>query len=58
MKKEHHIYLTYEERQEIVHALNDKRNALINTGHYTDAIDEILIKVMNAKIRKVRVKEV
>ena len=58
MKKKYHIYLTYEERQEIIHALNDKRNTLINTGHYTDVIDEILIKVMNAKIRKVRVKEV
>ena len=58
MKKKYHIYLTYEERQKIVHALNDKRNALINSGHYTDVIDEILIKVMNAKIRKVRVKEV
>ncbi len=31
MKKKHHIYLTYEERQEIVHALNEKRNALINS---------------------------
>ena len=41
MKKKYHIYLTYEERQEIIHALNDKRNALINTGHYTDVIDEI-----------------
>lgn len=58
MKKKYHIYLTYEERQEIVHALNDKRSALINTGHYTDVIDEILIIVMNTKIRKVRVKEV
>ena len=58
MKKKYHIYLTSEERQEIIHALNDKRNALIHTGHYTDVIDEILIKVMSAKIKKVRVKEV
>ena len=58
MNKKYHVYLTYEERQEIVHVLNDKRNALINTGHYTDVIDEILIKVMNAKVNKVRVKEV
>ena len=57
MKKKYNIYLTYEERQEIIHALNDKRNALIYSGHYTDVIDEILIKVMNAKIRKVRVKK-
>ena len=58
MKWKYHIYLTNEERQEIVHALNDKRNTLIHTGHYTDVIDEILIKVMSAKIKKVRVKEV
>lgn len=31
MKKKYHIYLTYEERQGIVHALNDMRNTLINT---------------------------
>ena len=54
MKKKYHIYLSYEERQEIVHALNDMRNTLIHTGHYTDVIDEILIKVMSAKISKQR----
>lgn len=56
--KKYHIYLTYEEYQEIINALIDKRNDLINTGHYTDAIDEILEEVIHAKRKRVKVKEV
>lgn len=53
--KKYHIYLTYDERQEIVYALMNKRNDLIRTGHYTDAIDEILDKAAKAKIKRVKV---
>ena len=53
--KKYHIYFTYDERQEIINALLDKRNDLIRTGHYTDAIDEILDKVAKAKIKRVKV---
>ena len=56
--KKHHIYLTYGERQEIINALLDKRNDLIRTGHYTNAIDEILEEVINDKLKRVKVKEV
>ena len=58
MRKKYHVYLTYDERRLLINSLIDKKNALLSTGHYTDAIDEILIKVMNAKVKKVRVKEV
>ena len=53
--KKYHIYLTYDERQEIVYDLMDKRNDLIRTGHYTDAVDEIIDKAVNAKIKRVKV---
>ena len=53
--KKYHIYFTYAERQEILNAMLDKRNDLIRTGHYTDAIDEILDKVAKAKIKRVKV---
>ena len=56
--KKYHIYLTYEERQEIINALIDERNDLISSGHYTDAIDEILEKIICAKRKRVKVKEV
>ena len=57
MNKKYHVYLTYDERRMLIDSLICKKNELIKTGHYTDAIDEILIKVMNAKIKKVRAKE-
>ena len=58
MKKKYHIYLTADERRMILDSLIDMKNELIRTGHYADAIDEIIIKVMKAKIKRVRVKEV
>ena len=58
MRKKYHVYLTYDERRLLINSLIDKKNELISTGHYADAVDEILIKVINAKIKKVRVNEV
>lgn len=58
MKKKYHLYLTTDERRLILDSLIDMKNELIRTGHYTDAVDEIIIKVMKAKVKKVRIKEV
>ncbi len=58
MKKKYHLYLTTEERRMILNSLIEKKNELIRTGHYTDAIDEIIIKLTKARIKKVRIKEV
>jgi len=56
--KKYHVYLTYEQRRLLLDSLIDMKNELIRTGHYTDAVDEIIIKVTKAKIKRVRVKEV
>ena len=37
--------------------LNKLRNWLISEGRGTDAVDEVLVKVVNAKIKKIKVKE-
>ena len=50
-----HVYLNSEERCLLISSLNDLRNKLIAEGRYTDLIDEILIKVANAKIKKINV---
>jgi tRNA U34 2-thiouridine synthase MnmA/TrmU len=47
--------MDYGEYREIIDALIAKKNDLIATGHYTDAIDEILIKLSRAKQKKVKV---
>ena len=38
--------------------LIDLRNDLISRGKYTDVIDELLIKLTKAKVKRIKVKEV
>lgn len=53
--KRYHIYLNCEERRLLIRSLNDLRNKLISEGKYTDFFDEVLIKVVNAEIKKIKV---
>ena len=41
----------------LLNNLNDFRNKLISRGKYTDLLDEVIIKVANAKLKRVKVKE-
>lgn len=56
--KKYHVYLTFEQRRLLLDSLIDMKNELIKTRHYTDAVDEIIVKVTEAKTKRVRVKEV
>ena len=55
MKKYYIVFYEYE-RGIIINALNDKRNALIREGRYTDAVDEVLLKVINAKKKRFKIR--
>ena len=57
MRNKYHIYLTYDERRMLLNNLNDFRNKLIAEGKYTDLLDEAIIKVANAKPKRIKVKE-
>jgi hypothetical protein len=39
-----------------LHALNDLRNRMIAEGRYTDVLDELILKIDKAPIRKEKVK--
>jgi len=54
----YHIYLTPDERRTVINSLIDLRNDLISQGRYADIIDELLIKLTKAKVKKIKVKEV
>lgn len=57
MKTEkYHIYLNTKERNEIVAFLINLKNKLIEQGRYTDAVDDVLRKVLSAKKRKLKIK--
>lgn len=49
MKQKYYVELNRQEWRLIIEGLNRFRNKLIAVGRYTDAVDEILIKVAKAK---------
>ena len=55
MKQKYYLALTIEEWRIMLVALNTFRNRLISKGRYTDAVDEVLIKVANAKTKKFKI---
>lgn len=59
MKTEkYHIYLSTRERNEIVASLINLKNRLIEQGRYTDAVDDILFKVLKTKRKKIKIEYV
>jgi hypothetical protein len=40
------LSMTHDEIRVLVYALNELRNMLIEEGRYTDAVDELLIKLL------------
>ena len=55
MKEKYYIVLNEYERKIIINSLNELRNRLIADGRYTEAVDEILLKIINAKKKKFKV---
>ena len=56
--KKFYIYITPEERNLIIESIIAKKNALISSRKYTDGVDEVLLKIMRSKLKKVRLKYV
>ena len=54
-EQKYHIYLTEQERSEDIKSLIDLKNALIRQGKYTDAVDDLLVKLTGAKRKKLKV---
>ena len=52
-----YVELNRQEWRLIIEGLNRFRNKLIAAGRYTDAVDEVLIKVANAKTKKFKIAE-
>ena len=57
LKQRYYLALTTEEWRMMIESLNKLRNKLISAGRNTDAVDEVLIKIANAKVKKFRVAE-
>ena len=55
-KQKYYIAIDESERRIILNALNALRNKLLAQDRYTDAVDDVLIKVVNAPIKKFKIK--
>ena len=55
MKQKYYIAIATKEWRLMIEALNNLRNRLISEGKYTDAADEVLVKVANAKTKKFKI---
>ena len=55
MKQKYYLALSNQEHRLIIESLNQLRNKLIADGKYTDAIDEVLLKIIGAKQKKFKV---
>ena len=56
--EKYHIYLSTKERNEIVISLINLKNKLIEQDRYTDAVDDVLFKVLKTKRKKIKIEYV
>ena len=54
-EKKTHLYFDSEERKLLLHSLVELKNQLIQQGRYTDCVDELISKVINAPVKKLKV---
>ena len=56
MRTKYYLYLTANERFDVMQSLIQKKNQLIKAGRYTDAVDDVLSKICNSRKKKVKIK--
>lgn len=54
-EKKTHLYVDNRERIILLHSLVELKNQLIQQGRYTDPVDELIFKISNAPIKKLKV---
>ena len=52
------LYVDSREKSLLLHSLVELKNQLIQQGRYGDCVDEIIFKVANAPIKKVKIEYV
>ena len=57
-EKKKHLYVDSKERTLLLHSLVELKNQLIQQGRYADCIDEIIFKVANAPVKRVKIEYV
>lgn len=54
-EKKYFIVFDSLERGTMINCLNEMRNRLISEGRYTDGVDDLLLKLIDAPTKKIKV---
>lgn len=54
MKNKRYLYLDSEQHGALLHSLVDFKNKLIRNGRSADIVDEVILKVMKAPVKKLK----
>lgn len=54
-KQKRYLYLDDEESSVVLQSLIRLKKILIREGRYTDCVDELIVKVMEAPTRKIKI---
>ena len=54
-EKTNHLYVDSQERNLLLHSLVELKNQLIQQGRYTDCVDELTFKVINAPTKRMKI---
>ena len=57
-EKKTHLYLDSEERRLLLHSLVELKNQLIKQGRYTDPVDALIFRVLNAPVKRMKIEYV
>ena len=57
-EKKNHLYVDIQERSILLHSLVELKNQLIQQGRYTDCVDELIFKVVNAPVKRMKIEYV
>ena len=57
-EKKNHLYVDSRERSILLHSLVELKNQLIKQGRYTDCVDELIFKVVNAPVKRMKIEYV
>ena len=57
-EKKVHLYVDSQERSILLHSLVELKNQLIQQGRYTDCVDELIFKVVNAPVKRMKIEYV
>ena len=57
-EKKNHLYVDSNKRSILLHSLVELKNQLMQQGRYTDCVDELIFKDVNAPIKRMKIEYV